>query len=155
MKRLTGAAIAALTAPQKPAGLVVYNTTTVKLQISDGSAFADIETAPTWTSDWTPSPGDAGSAVSKTQGLRVHQIGDRNRVRGSVTPQATKVPPGNYEFACRSTCRQPSAPACSGASIPAPRTMADSRQDRPVGDAKFLVSGYGSERHPPVTDRVR
>ena len=44
-KRLTGAAIAALTAPQKPAGLVVYNTTTDKLQISDGSAFADVDAA--------------------------------------------------------------------------------------------------------------
>ena len=43
VKRLTGAAIAALTTPQKPAGLVVYNTTTNKLQISGGSAFADIE----------------------------------------------------------------------------------------------------------------
>lgn len=41
-KRLTGAAIAALTAPQKPAGLLVYNTTTNRLQISDGSAFADV-----------------------------------------------------------------------------------------------------------------
>ena len=42
-KRLTGAAIAALTAPQKPAGLVVYNTTTGKLQISDGSNFTDLD----------------------------------------------------------------------------------------------------------------
>lgn len=41
-RRLTGAQIAALTAPQKPAGLVVYNTTTNKLQISDGTNFADV-----------------------------------------------------------------------------------------------------------------
>lgn len=41
VRRLTGAAIAALTAPQKPAGLLVYNTTTSRLQISDGSNFAD------------------------------------------------------------------------------------------------------------------
>ena len=40
VRRLTGAAIAALTAPQKPAGLLVYNTTTNKLQISDGTNFA-------------------------------------------------------------------------------------------------------------------
>lgn len=45
VKRLTGAAIAALTAPQKPAGLVVYNTTTNVLQISDGTSFADIDYA--------------------------------------------------------------------------------------------------------------
>ena len=44
-KRLTGAAIAALTAPQKPAGLLVYNTTTNKLQISDGTNFANIDAA--------------------------------------------------------------------------------------------------------------
>lgn len=43
VKRLTGAAIAALTAPQKPAGLVVYNTTTGKLQISNGTTFSDLD----------------------------------------------------------------------------------------------------------------
>ena len=41
-RRLTGAQIAALTAPQKPAGLLVYNTTTNRLQISDGTNFADL-----------------------------------------------------------------------------------------------------------------
>jgi hypothetical protein len=45
IKRLTGAAIAALTAPQKPAGLVVYNTTTNKLQVSNGTSFVDIDYA--------------------------------------------------------------------------------------------------------------
>ena len=43
VRRLTGAQIAALTAPQKPAGLVVYNTTTNKLQISDGTTFTDLD----------------------------------------------------------------------------------------------------------------
>jgi hypothetical protein len=42
VKRLTGAQISALTAPQKPAGLVVYNTTTSRLQISDGSNFHNV-----------------------------------------------------------------------------------------------------------------
>lgn len=41
VKRLTGAQISALTSPQKPAGLLVYNTTTNRLQISDGTNFAD------------------------------------------------------------------------------------------------------------------
>lgn len=45
IKRLTSAQIAALTSPQKPAGLVVYNTTTNVLQISDGTSFADIDYA--------------------------------------------------------------------------------------------------------------
>ncbi len=42
VKRLTGAQISALTSPQKPAGLLVYNTTTGKLQISNGTTFADV-----------------------------------------------------------------------------------------------------------------
>ena len=45
VKRLTGAAIAALTAPQKPSGLVVFNTTTNRLQVSNGSAFVDWDSA--------------------------------------------------------------------------------------------------------------
>jgi hypothetical protein len=40
VKRLTSAQIAALSSPQKPSGLVVFNTTTGKLQISDGTNFA-------------------------------------------------------------------------------------------------------------------
>ena len=46
VKRLTSAQIAALTAPQKPAGLVVYNTTTSKVQISDGTNFRDVGPMP-------------------------------------------------------------------------------------------------------------
>ncbi len=42
IRRLTGAQISALTGPQKPAGLVVYNTTTNALQVSDGSSFTDV-----------------------------------------------------------------------------------------------------------------
>ena len=43
VRRLTGAAIAALTAQEKPAGLVVYNTTTGKLQVSDGTNFTNLD----------------------------------------------------------------------------------------------------------------
>lgn len=46
IRRLTGAQISALTAPQKPAGLVVYNTTTSKVQVSSGSYFVDIDADP-------------------------------------------------------------------------------------------------------------
>ena len=42
VKRLTGAQIAALTSPQKPAGLLVYNTTTGMYQRSDGTNFRDL-----------------------------------------------------------------------------------------------------------------
>ena len=47
-KRLTGAQISALTVPQKPAGLVVYDTTRNAPRISDGTNFADILTFPTY-----------------------------------------------------------------------------------------------------------
>lgn len=98
VKRLTGAAIAALTAPQKPAGLVVYNTTTSRLQISDGSAFADIETAPTWTSYTCTVTGSSSNPSGVTQDCEYTQIGKVVHVRISVTiPQATKGS-GNYEF---------------------------------------------------------
>lgn len=46
VKRLTGAQISALTSPQKPAGLLVYNTTTATYQMSDGTNFTDVGPLP-------------------------------------------------------------------------------------------------------------
>lgn len=43
IRRLTGAQIAALTGAQKTAGVMVYNTTTGKLQISNGAAWVDLD----------------------------------------------------------------------------------------------------------------
>ena len=65
VKRLTGAAIAALTAPQKPAGLVVYNTTANTLQVSDGTNFRDVPSfgsSGAWTA-WTPTLGQGGTVT--------------------------------------------------------------------------------------------
>lgn len=45
IESLTSAEIAALTAGQKPAGRVVYNSTTSKLQVSNGTSFADVDAA--------------------------------------------------------------------------------------------------------------
>lgn len=45
IESLTSAQIAALTAGQKPAGRVVYNSTTSKLQVSNGTSFANIDAA--------------------------------------------------------------------------------------------------------------
>jgi len=45
IESLTSAEIAALTAGQKPAGRVVYNSTTSKLQVSNGTSFANIDAA--------------------------------------------------------------------------------------------------------------
>lgn len=50
IRRLTGAQIAALTAPQKPAGTYFHNTTTGRLQVSDGSTVADVGT---WMAAWS------------------------------------------------------------------------------------------------------
>jgi hypothetical protein len=45
IESLTSAEISALAAGQKPAGRVVYNSTTSKLQVSNGSTFANIDAA--------------------------------------------------------------------------------------------------------------
>ena len=45
IESLTSAEIAALTSGQKPAGRVVWNSTTSKLQVSNGSTFANIDAA--------------------------------------------------------------------------------------------------------------
>jgi hypothetical protein len=45
IESLTSAQIAALSAGQKPAGRVVYNSTTSKLQVSNGTSFANIDAA--------------------------------------------------------------------------------------------------------------
>ena len=42
IESLTAAEIAALTSAQKPAGRVVYNSDTSKLQVSNGTSFADL-----------------------------------------------------------------------------------------------------------------
>ena len=42
LRRLTQTQIDALTAPQKPAGLAVINTTTGRMQMSNGSTFVDV-----------------------------------------------------------------------------------------------------------------
>lgn len=42
IRRLSGAAIAALSGVELTAGTVVYNTTTGKLQVSTGAAFVDV-----------------------------------------------------------------------------------------------------------------
>jgi hypothetical protein len=101
VKRLTGAAIAALTAPQKPAGLVVYNTTTNVLQISDGTNFKDIPAITAtgvWTA-WTPSLTSSGTTptfANVTDESRYTQIGKTVTGKGQVT--ITAVGTGTYRL---------------------------------------------------------
>lgn len=101
VKRLTGAAIAALTAPQKPAGLVVYNTTTNVLQISDGTNFKDIPaiTATGVWAAWTPSLTASGSnptASNVTAESRYMQIG--KTVIGKAQMTVSAAGSGNYRI---------------------------------------------------------
>lgn len=111
IKRLTGAAIAALTAPQKPAGLVVYNTTTNVLQISDGTNFKDIPAITAtgvWTA-WTPSLTASSSnptASNVTAESRYMQIGKTVTGKGQVT--ITAVGSGQYRIPLPATPRSAS-----------------------------------------------
>ena len=84
VKRLTSAAIAALTAPQKPAGLVVYNTTTNKVQISDGTNFADLDATA------VSALGIANAALPKAGGTMSGAIAmGSNKVTGLAKGTAT------------------------------------------------------------------
>ena len=100
-RRLTGAQIAALTAPQKPAGLVVYNTTTNVLQISDGTNFKDIPAITatgTWT-EWTPTLTASSSnptASNVTAESRYMQIG--KTVIGKAQMTVSAAGSGNYRI---------------------------------------------------------
>jgi len=98
VKRLTGAAIAALTSPQKPAGLVVYNTTTSVLQISDGTNFADVPafaSAGAWTSytptvtGWTLGNGSVSGKYLKdgktVKGRAKVTLGTTTTIAGTLT----------------------------------------------------------------------
>ena len=68
VRRLSQAQIDALTGPQKPAGLVVHNTTAQVQQVSDGSAFRNIPRAlyAIWTAT-TPQSLSAGVWTALTQ----------------------------------------------------------------------------------------
>ena len=68
IRRLTGAQIAALSAPEKVAGVVVYNTTTLKLQVSNGSSFTDIDAAALLLAGGTMA-GDIAMGSNKVTGL--------------------------------------------------------------------------------------
>ena len=79
VKRLTAAQISALTAPQKPAGLVVFNTTAGVMQVSDGTNFRDVPSLASsgaWTA-WTPTLTQGGTVTwnAGTSRARYLQVG--------------------------------------------------------------------------------
>lgn len=83
VKRLTSVQIAALSAGQKPAGLVVYNTTTGRLQVSNGSTFDDHAEYSDWT-DYTPtlSQGTATDIAKTVQYARWCRVGNMVHCNG-------------------------------------------------------------------------
>jgi len=93
IRRLTSAQIAALTVAQKPAGLVVYNTTTNRPQVSNGSTFSDLVTIPAgggyvpWSCSIQQGGGGGGdpAVVAWTGAARYHMVGKRTHAYVSVT----------------------------------------------------------------------
>ena len=69
IESLTSAQISALTAGQKPAGRVVYNSTTSKLQVSNGTTFADVDAAALLKAGGTMSGAIAMGGTNKITGL--------------------------------------------------------------------------------------
>lgn len=68
IESLTSAEIAALAAGEKPAGRVVYNSTTSKLQVSNGTSFADVDAAALLKAGGTMS-GNIAMGSNKVTGL--------------------------------------------------------------------------------------
>jgi hypothetical protein len=104
VKRLTSAQIAALTAPQKPAGLVVYNTTTSRLQVSDGTNFKDVPalaSSGAWTS-YTPTV-TGWTLGNGTVSGKWTQIGKTVHGRAKVTIGTTTVITGTLTMALPAT----------------------------------------------------
>ncbi len=79
IRRLSQAQIDALTGPQKPAGLVVFNTTAGVMQVSDGTNFRDapsLASSGAWTA-WTPTLTQGGTVTwnAGTSRARYLQVG--------------------------------------------------------------------------------
>ena len=79
IRRLSQAQIDALTGPQKPAGLAVFNTTAQVLQVSDGTNFRDVPSLASsggWQS-WTPVLTQGGTVAwnAGTSRARYLQVG--------------------------------------------------------------------------------
>jgi len=97
IESLTSAQIAALTAGQKPAGRVVYNSTTSKLQVSNGTTFANIDAAALLLAGGTLS-GALAMGANKITGLAAASAnGDAVRYEQLVATDASVTALGTWQ----------------------------------------------------------
>ncbi|MBK8168330.1 MAG: hypothetical protein IPK64_20470 [bacterium] len=144
IESLTSAEIAALTAGQKPAGRVVYNSTTSKLQVSNGSTFANIDAAALLLAGGTMS-GAIAMGSNKITGLAAGTTaGDAVRYEQLATTDATVAALGTY------TAWTPTLTA-SSSNPTAANVTAESRYTQigkmVVGIGQMTVTGAGGGQY--------
>ena len=97
IESLTSAEIAALAAGEKPAGRVVYNSTTSKLQVSNGTTFANIDAAALLLAGGTMAGNIAMGGSNKVTGLAAASAnGDAVRYEQLTALDATVTALGTY-----------------------------------------------------------
>ena len=96
----TGAEIAALAAGEKWAGRIVWNSTTGKLQVSNGSTFSDVDTSLALSSTTPAALGVAavGNGTTAARDNHVHAMpsaSDVGAVSNSLITDKSKIAVGN------------------------------------------------------------
>jgi hypothetical protein len=153
IESLTSAEISGLAAGEKPAGRVVYNSTTQKLQISNGSTFANIDAAALLLAGGTMA-GNIAMGSNKVTGLAAATTnGDAVRYEQLVATDATVAALGTWTEWTPTLTASSSNPTASN-------VTAESRYMQigktVIGKAQMTVSaaGSGNYRIPlPVTPR--
>ncbi len=153
IESLTTAEIAALAAGNKPAGRVVYNSTTSKLQVSNGSTFANIDAAALLLAGGTMA-GNIAMGSNKVTGLAAASSnGDAVRYEQFVATDASLAALGTW------TAWTPSLTS-SGTTPTFANVTAESRYtqigDLVIGKGQVTVTavGTGTYRLPlPVTPK--
>ena len=153
IESLTSAEISGLSAGEKPAGRVVYNSTTSKLQVSNGSSFANIDAAALLLAGGTMA-GNIAMGSNKVTGLAAATTnGDAVRYEQLAATDASVAALGTW------TAWTPTLTA-SSSNPTASNVTAESRYMQigktVIGKAQMTVSaaGSGNYRIPlPVTPR--
>ena len=153
IESLTSAEISGLAAGEKPAGRVVYNSTTSKLQVSNGTTFANIDAAALLLAGGTMA-GNIAMGSNKVTGLAAATTnGDAVRYEQLAATDASVAALGTW------TAWTPTLTA-SSSNPTASNVTAESRYMQigktVIGKAQMTVSaaGSGNYRIPlPVTPR--